>query len=100
MSRMLLECYRSIEISSQKMLAAAQSRQWEQVAQQETLCARLIAELRDRARQEELDVDGRQEKSRIMRNILRNDALIRQLAEPWIDDLDGTNVAVSRPTLH
>ncbi len=35
-------------------------------------------------------LDGSRLKSRIMQRILMNDAEIRQLAEPWLQDLDDT----------
>ena len=38
-------------------------------------------------------------KSRIMQRILVNDAEIRQLAEPWLQDLDDT-LAGRRQVLH
>jgi flagellar protein FliT len=49
--------------------------------------------LRYRARSEELDAVARVEKTHIMQRILRNDAQIRHLAEPWLahcaERLDG-----------
>ena len=45
------------------------------------------------------DGDEAQRKSRIMQRILVNDAEIRHLAEPWLDDLDEI-LAGSAATLH
>ena len=46
-----------------------------------------------------LPADEAQLKSRIMQRILVNDAEIRQLAEPWLEDLD--DILAGRPkTLH
>ena len=95
MPRSLIECYRSIEESSEKMLMAARSADWEQVVQYEGICSVLIAQLRDCARLEDLEPNERREKSSIMRNILLIDAKIRAIAEPWVDQL-----AASSANLH
>jgi flagellar protein FliT len=100
MSRMLIECYRSIQESSEKMLVAAQSEQWEQVAHQEGVCAVLIAELRERARSEELQPGEQSEKQRIMRSILVNDAKVRAFAEPWVELLGRSQICEDRRVLH
>jgi flagellar protein FliT len=44
--------------------------------------------LRHRARSEQLLPEQRTEKTRIMQRILRTDAEIRVLAEPWLSDLE------------
>ena len=88
MAESLLDCYRSIEESSGKMLQAAQSQDWEQVARFEAVCAVLISQLRVRGQAEQLQDDQRPEKTRIMRRILLNDALIRNLVEPIIESLE------------
>ena len=51
-------------------------------------CGVLINELRVQAEQNVLSVLERKEKTRIMQRILRNDAQIRILAEPWLAQLD------------
>jgi flagellar protein FliT len=45
------------------------------------------------------DLAAAKAKSRIMQRILVNDAEIRHLAEPWLQDLDDT-LAGRRKTLH
>ncbi len=84
MSKMLIDFYKAIEDSSAKMLEAAKAEDWDGVVRFEGACAVLIEQLRERARIEDLDEASRQEKSRIMRRILNNDAQIRYLAEPWL----------------
>lgn len=100
MSRMLMEYYKSIEESSSKMLAAAQAENWDQVVQYEGVCAVLIAQLRERARSEDLQPDERREKGLIMRSILINDAKIRALAEPWMEQLDASASIAEHRVLH
>jgi flagellar protein FliT len=83
----LIDCYRFIEKSSQQMLDAAKLEDWERVAQFEGICSVLIGSLRERARTEELMPEEKREKGRILCAILRNDAQIRDLAEPWLDEM-------------
>lgn len=84
----LLDYYKAIESASEQMLNAAQSENWDQVVRLESTCAVLIAQLRGKARTNALSKDERGEKLRIMQRILRTDAEIRQLAEPWLSDIE------------
>lgn len=84
MSQMLLDYYTAIEESSRKMLEAAKAEDWDEVVRYEGACAVLIEQLRFKSQAEELAPEHRQEKARIMQRILRNDAQIRCLAEPWL----------------
>lgn len=84
MQKMLIDYYRAIEGSSQKMLEAAKAEDWDEVVRLEGACAILIEQLRYQSRSEELLPEQRTEKSRIMQRILSNDAQIRYLAEPWL----------------
>jgi flagellar protein FliT len=61
----LLDFYKAIEQTSSMMLAAAHLRDWDA----------------------QLSLEERAEKHRIMTAILRHDAQIRELAEPWLDEL-------------
>ena len=80
----MIDFYRAIEESSAKMLQAAQAKDWDGVARYEGTCAVLIEQLRLKSHDEPLAPDQRKEKARIMQRILRNDAQIRCLAEPWL----------------
>jgi len=61
---------------------------WDHVLKLEGACALLISQLKNTAARQPLADDELQFKSRIMQRILINDAEIRQLAEPWLDNLD------------
>ncbi len=87
MSHTLIDYYKAIERTSEQMLAAAQAEDWDQVVRLEGACAVLIAQLRYKSREAELAPEERKEKTRIMQRILRTDAEIRCLAEPWLSDL-------------
>lgn len=98
MNTALLQYYQAIEKASQDMLAAARGGNWDEVLKLEGACALLISQLKSAAGQP-LAADELQFKSRIMQRILVNDAEIRQLAEPWLDDLDA--LLAGRPkTVH
>ena len=55
----------------------------------EGACVLLISQLKHAATAKPLPAEEAQLKSRIMQRILVNDAEIRMLAEPWLEDLDG-----------
>ncbi|MBW7832831.1 MAG: flagellar protein FliT [Simplicispira suum] len=84
MSSVLISYYKAIEDSSRKMLEAAQAKDWDGVVRYEGTCAVLIEELRFKSQEHDLLPEHRKEKTVIMQRILRNDAQIRCLAEPWM----------------
>lgn len=88
MPSQLLNYYEAIERASQDMLEAARSGNWDQVVKLEGACALLISQLKHAATQSNLASEEAQLKSRIMQRILVNDAEIRHLAEPWLEQLD------------
>ena len=83
-----MDCYRAIEAASQQMLDAAQMADWNEVVRYEGACAILIEQLRQRAMTETMTSAERRDKTRIMQQILRNDAQVRLLIEPWVGELD------------
>jgi flagellar protein FliT len=103
MDPQLLNYYEAIERASADMLAAARAGHWDQVVKLEGACVLLISQLKQAAEQADprapTALETAQAKSRIMQRILVNDAEIRQLAEPWLADLDDTLAGRGR-TLH
>ncbi|MES2886765.1 MAG: flagellar protein FliT [Pseudomonadota bacterium] len=99
MNASLLNYYEAIEQASQSMLQAARDGNWDQVVKLEGACALLISQLKHAASERPLGPEESQLKSRIMQRILVNDAEIRNLAEPWLEDLDGILTGRSK-TLH
>ncbi|WP_290869221.1 flagellar protein FliT [Aquabacterium sp.] len=83
----LLSYYEAIESASQDMLNAARSGDWDTVVKLEGACAVLIAQLKHASDEHPMGADELALKTRIMQRILVNDAEIRNLAEPWINDL-------------
>ena len=88
MNTQLLGYYEALEKASTDMLSAAREADWEQVVKLEGACVLLIAQLKQAAAQASLPADEARMKTRLMQRILVNDAEIRSLAEPWLDDLD------------
>ena len=97
MNSLLMNYYEAIEKVSQDMLEAARSGNWDQVVKLEGACALLIAQLKNTAADKPLPADEAELKSRLMQRILLNDAEIRQLAEPWLEDLD--DILAGRPKM-
>ncbi|MBI5270240.1 MAG: flagellar protein FliT [Burkholderiales bacterium] len=99
MSHTLLNYYEAIERASADMLDAARNGNWDEVVKLEGACAVLISQLKHAAQERTLRDEEAKLKSRIMQRILLNDAEIRHLAEPWLDDLDKMLAGKSK-TLH
>ncbi|GAA0757021.1 hypothetical protein GCM10009107_36190 [Ideonella azotifigens] len=95
----MLNFYEAIERASADMVEAARVGNWDEVVKLEGACAVLIAQLKNAAHSESLQAEESKVKSRIMQRILLNDAEIRHLAEPWLDDLDQMMTGRSK-TLH
>ena len=95
----LLSYYEAIEQASAEMLDAARTGNWDQVVKLEGACVLLISQLKHAARGKDLGPEEAQLKSRIMQRILVNDAEIRHLAEPWLEDLDNMMAGKSK-TVH
>ncbi len=89
MSQTLLDYYTAIEEASMKMLEAAKAQDWDGVVRYEGACAVLIEQLRSQAQVQVLAADDRVVKARIMQRILRNDACIRDLVDPWVAQIDA-----------
>ena len=99
MNSNLLSYYEAIERASADMLDAARTGNWDHVIKLEGACVLLISQLKNAARGSALSGEESQLKSRLMKRVLVNDAEIRHLAEPWIEDLD--QMIGGRPkTLH
>ena len=106
MDPQLLSYYEAIERASADMLNAARNGNWDDVLKLEGACVLLISQLKHAAQKpEEAAEEAPQSseaskiKSRIMQRILVNDAEIRHLAEPWLQDLDDA-LAGRRQILH
>jgi flagellar protein FliT len=111
MDPQLLRYYEAIERASADMLTAARDGNWDDVLKLEGACVLLISQLKNAAQGDAgaaqdqppaatLTAEAAKRKSRIMQRILVNDAEIRQLAEPWLQDLDDTLTGRRKAILH
>ncbi len=108
MDPQLLSYYEAIERASVDMLAAARAGNWDAVVKLEGACVLLISQLKHAAQSQEQStatdaakaMEAAKAKSRIMQRILVNDAEIRHLAEPWLQDLDDTLAGRPHRSLH
>ena len=107
MDAQLLNYYEAIERASADMLTAARAGNWDEGVKLEGACVLLISQLKNAAQERPVGpcavdpqlFDAARAKSRIMQRILVNDAEIRHLAEPWLQDLEDT-LAGRHKTLH
>ena len=84
-----LECYAAIAASTGRMLAAARAADWQALDEGERECNDWIARIErlgdpDRV----LDGHGRRVRIEILRRVLRDDAAIRELLQPWLGQVD------------
>jgi flagellar protein FliT len=108
MDPQLLSYYEAIESASVDMLNAARAGNWDEVVKLEGACVLLISRLKNAAHEpsaaateaQAQAVELAKAKSRIMQRILINDAEIRHLAEPWLQDLDDTLAGRRNKSLH
>jgi len=107
MDPQLLSYYEAIERASVDMLAAARAGNWDEVVKLEGACVLLISQLKHAAQEppppparDVQALEAAKAKSRIMQRILVNDAEIRHLAEPWLQDLEDTIVGRRNRSLH
>ena len=96
MNTQLLSYYEAIEQASADMLSAARCGNWDEVVKLEGACVLLISQLKQAAAESALPAEEAKLKTRIMQRILLNDAEIRHLAEPWLEDLDKVLTGRSR----
>ena len=96
----LIEYYEAIERASNEMVGAAREGNWTEVVRIEGACAVLITQLRGAAQGTGLTPEQVRRKSRIMQRILHNDAEIRHLVEPWLEEVDGMLGGAAQRTLH
>lgn len=99
MNSNLLSFYEAIERASADMVDAARAGNWDHVIKLEGACVLLISQLKNAARANQLSTEEHQLKSRIMKRVLVNDAEIRHLAEPWLEDIEDL-LQGRRKTLH
>lgn len=87
MTDALLPHYQVIERTSEHMLLAALQADWDEVERLQACCATQIEALQAQEPATGFTREGQFHKQRILLAILRHDAQIRALAEPWLADM-------------
>ena len=89
-SRILLGYYEAIGHVSYLMREAASRADWKALQNAHACCEELIRCVRETGLSHEtLDENGRRRRMEILRQVLADDACIRDLAEPALGRLDG-----------
>lgn len=86
-SSQIIEVYEDIQAASRDMLNAARASNWHELTALETKCRAKVASLIGAEPHEPLSPAQQQRKSEIVRQVLADDAAIRNLAEPWMAQL-------------
>lgn len=84
----IIEHYEAIAGASRRMLKAARAGQWDEVSLEEDSCRALIAALK-RARATGSTPARREQRLALLRSMLADDAEIRELSEPWLQQLEA-----------
>ena len=90
----LLSTYDCLARTTGHMLSAAQQRDWEKLVDLEKHCAELVARMSALETDDPLPEDLRSRKADLVRKVLADDAAIRNITEPWLQQLGtmlGTN---------
>lgn len=83
----LLEVYEKVSVITSNMLEAARSSDWDLLEKLEQDCSLEVSTLRDHERNGDLPKELRDRKISIIKQILADDRAIRDLTEPWMQQL-------------
>ena len=86
-SEQVISLYETVSDLTGQMLAAAQSRDWENLAELESHCAAHVQVLKEGEHVVALDGPLRARKVKMIHNILAHDRAIRDLTTPWMAEL-------------
>src|SRR4051812_2878326 len=86
-SEQVISLYEAMSDLSGQMLAAAQTRDWENLVELESHCAAHVQVLKDGEMVVALDGPLRARKVKIIHEILAHDRAIRDLTTPWMAEL-------------
>ena len=95
----LIGFYRSSEDASRDMLAAAIDDDWNRVAGLQRRCEVLVSQVRRLSGRVALSPAEQHARMRIMRGIVRNEAQLRRLSQPWSGPHDLPGARAGRPPL-
>lgn len=79
--------YEKISEITEQMLIAAHGRDWEAMKALELSCSKQVDILKSRTTTQHLSPQLRQHKVKVLQKILANDRSIRDLTQPWMNEL-------------
>lgn len=88
-SEQIISVYEAVTDITAQMLAAAQMRDWENLAQLESHCASHVQALKQSEPASTLTGESRARKVRMLHQILAHDREIRNLTAPWMAELSA-----------
>jgi flagellar protein FliT len=88
-SEQIISIYEAVSDLTGQMLAAAQTRDWENLAELESHCASHVQTLKQSEPALPLTGESRAKKIRIIHQIMAKDRAIRDLTEPWMAELSA-----------
>lgn len=92
----IINTYEAILIITNKMLEAAENREWEKLIALEEECRKLTSKLVINNPNQELSDELLDKKIKIIHQVLANDAKIRSITEPWMANLQSMINTVGR----
>lgn len=96
----LLRLYDALECASHEMLQAAREGDWDSVVRLEGACAVVIATLRQMAGESPLKPWEQDDRMRILRTIVANDAAIRRMTDPLSLLIDPKGMKMDPRSFH
>jgi flagellar protein FliT len=85
----IISHYQAVSDITDQMLAAARARDWERFCALESHCASHVQTIRNDGAAVALPAVVREQKIRIIRQILAHDRAIRDITEPWMAQLSA-----------
>lgn len=84
-----LDCYEAIAAATRRMLDAARAADWPALDANERDCRSWIERIEGLGNPDAvLDRQGRQRRVEILRDVLRDDAALRDVLQPWLRSVD------------
>ncbi|MES2354461.1 MAG: flagellar protein FliT [Pseudomonadota bacterium] len=84
----IISCYESMSLATTDMLAAARRNDWDGVIAAERNCSQIVENLKRLGDLVPTDPQLRQRKLEIIIKVLADDAEIRNLTQPWLQQLE------------
>jgi len=85
-----LDCYEAIALATRRMLDAARRADWQAFELRQRECSTWMERVERLGNPEVvLDGEGRRRRFELLREVLRDDAALREITQPWLARVDG-----------